>query len=707
MVSGGTDTARRADTRWERQPFALASWAFRIVVFGCFALTTVVLLLYVAHFFRADFSSDDAVLNLLAEAMYEQGRLLPRGWVVNNGDLMMPSGALLIAPLLAWWPNGFGLHAVASVTLSVTLLALAAGFLRLQRIAWPAVLVTLTLLASGFSKEFTVMVYGQTTYFWWPAGFLAGASLLLLHHRRRADAAPTAFRRQFLDWRLALLALVVAAISFANPNRVLVMMVLPLYAFDRMLAWQALPESRRGLRARLVALLPASPAALTITIAFLVSAVAYRWLMHAGVTATQHFVSALQLADGAGVREHVRIFVNGWFDYMGASSSSAAGKPWEPFLRTIRTSIALALTAVAILELRDWRVDRDPVRRALFAAFLTAFVPLLALFLLFSPLALDMQSLRYFTVPYVLLLMLAAYRIGHWLRQPSRLTLALVAGGCLLVTAGAVHRLLPFGATFWTTRNSNVMNLAAVLQREGLTRGYASWWNAGGTTVSSDAAVRVQPITLAPTLLHPFPVMVNRAWFDPAAYAGPTFLALTGPETQPEQLTYIETRLGPPARVLHEAGYRIQVYDHNIATDFTCLDMRPLLDEPLAEADFPKVRIVAAAFVTPMPGSGADAGTGLRVRLRNDTARWIGAAGAYPVTIGVHLNDASGALVNYDWLHATLNCPLAPGEERTMGVMLPSAPPGAYRITVDLVQENVAWFADKGGATLSLPLEIR
>lgn len=706
-MSERTPSPFRRDARWEREPFALASWTFRAVVFGCFVLTATVLLLYVAHFFRPDFSSDDAVLNLLAEAMYEQGRLLPHGWVVNNGDLMMPSGALLIAPLLAWWPNGFGLHAVASVTLSVTLLALAAWFLRVQRIAWPAVLVTLTLFASGFTREFTVMVYGQTTYFWWPAGFLAGAGLLLQHHRHRAGAAGTTFGRQFLDWRLVLLGVVVAALSFANPNRVLVMMVLPLYAFDRMLAWQAVPESRRGLRAWFGALLPVSPASLTIAIAFLVSAVAYRWLMHAGVTATQHFVSALQLADAAGVREHVRIFVNGWFDYIGGSRVGEASKPWEPFLRTIRTSIAVALSAVAVLELRDWRVDRDPVRRALFVAFLAAFLPLLALFLLFSPLALDMQSLRYFTVPYVILLMLAAYRVGQWLRQPSRLTLALVAGGCLLVTVGAVHRMLPFGATFWTTRNSNPINLAEVLEREGLTHGYATWWNAGATTVLSDMAVRVNPIVLAPTLLHPFPVMVNREWFEPSAYAGSTFLALAGPETQPAQLSYIETRLGPPARVLLDAGYRIQVYDHNIAADFTCLDMRPLLDEPLAESDFPKVRIIAAAFVAPTPGSGAGASPGLRVRLRNDTARWIGAAGSHPVTIGVHLNDAGGAPVNHDWLHATLNCPLAPGEERTVGIMLPSAPPGAYRITVDLVQENVAWFADKGGVTLSLPLEIR
>lgn len=688
----------RSDTRWERTPGAAAHTGFRFFVLVILLSTVSVLLLYVGHFFRADFSSDDAVLNLLAQAMYEQGRLFPKGWVTNNGDLMMPSGALLLAPLLHWWPNGFAAHAFVSIVLSVSLLAIVAGFLRLQRLSWTAVSLVLILLASGFTTEFTIMVFGQTTYFWWPAGFLLGASLLLLHHRRREMFATDA--RRWTEWRLIALFVLVAVISLANPNRVAVMMVLPLIAFDRTLVWQALPAEAR--RARTLAT-DAWPASLALLGGLAIAWLSYRLLMRTGVTATQHFVSALTPADWNSIREHLRIFVNGWFDYIGGSPRRAAGQPWEPFLRTVRTAIAVALSAVFVLEIRDWRRDPDPVRRALFVSFLAAMAPLLVLFILFDPLAIDMMSLRYFTVPYVLLVVLAGYRFERWLHRPSGLTLILVAGGCLLVLGGTVHRMLPFGATFWTTRDSGPMNLAPVLQREGLSRGYATWWNAGATTVLSNMAVRVDPVMLTPTLLHAFPVMVDRSWFEPSDHFGPTFLALSGAETLPAQLVFLETRLGRPARVISEAGYRIQIYDHNISTDFTCLDMRPLLDEPLADVDYPRVRILSAELVR---APGADV-IGLRLRIRNDSERWIGAAGALPVTVGLHLKDAQGILQNYDWQHAPLNCPLAPGQTRTIGTLLPKTSPGSYRIAVDLVQEGVGWFTDKGGVPMELPMEIR
>ena len=73
------------------------------IVIG-FVVAVLLLVLYVVHFGRSDFSSDDTALSLQAESMWEQGSLFPAGWVGNNGDLMLPSGVLLIAPLLAWFP---------------------------------------------------------------------------------------------------------------------------------------------------------------------------------------------------------------------------------------------------------------------------------------------------------------------------------------------------------------------------------------------------------------------------------------------------------------------------------------------------------------------------------------------------------------------------------------------------------------------------
>ncbi|HUD42830.1 MAG TPA: hypothetical protein VMR06_12640 [Dokdonella sp.] len=685
----------RVDVRWERTSGASIHAWFRCLVFLILLSTTGVLLLYVGHFFKPDFSSDDAVLNLLAEAMHAQGRLFPHGWVTNNGDLMVPSGALLIAPLLTWWPNGFAVHAVASVVLSLMLLGIVAWFLRVARISWLAVAITLTVLASGFTIYFTAMVFAQTTYFWWPAGFIAGAALLTRHHLSRAAA--DGGRSQ---WPLVALFVLVASVAFANPGRVGVMMLLPLYAFDRTLAWStAAPPG--GLRSALMRLLPFATAPIVLIAAWMVAFVVYRLLMNAEIVATRHSVSQLRLTDWPGFADHVRIFANGWFDYLGGSSYGVNQKPWEPFMRTFRTSLAVAITAVAVVELRDLRRQHDPVCRALFFAFLAALLPVLALFLAFEPLAQDSSiSLRYFSVAYFILLLLCAWTIERWLRNASRLTTGLLAAGCVMLAVSAVHRMIPFGETFWMTRTSMTMHLSRILQREGLTWGYATWWNAGATTVLSEGAVRVHPVEMYSQTVRPHPAMVDRHWYAPSAHRGRTFLAMRSAEATPAQRAHLEARFGPPEAVIEESDYRIQIYPRNIAADLSCAEAVVTIDTPLTEQEFDRLRILSAEPFETRPGV-----TGLRVRIRNDTARTIASAGAHPVTIGVHLHDAQGAMVSYDWLHAPLDCALTAGEERVLLVHLPEAPHGSYRMTVDLVQEGIAWFADKGADTITLPLE--
>lgn len=683
--------ASRPSLRWR--------FGLHMAIGASFLLTLATLLLYVGYFFKSEFSSDDAVLNLLAEAMHRQGRLFPEGWITNNGDLMVPSGALLIAPLLAWWPNGFAVHAVASVFFSLLLVAIVAWFLRLARRSWPTVAITLTLLASGFTIYFTVMVFGQTTYFWWPAGFIAGAALLVLHHRPSAKAG-----RERSWWPLAALFVLVAAVAFANPGRVGVMMVLPLYAFDRALAWSAATPSG-SMRSAVLRVLPTAMAPIVMIAGWTAAFVAYRLLFNAETVATRHSVSHLQLTDWGGFADHLRIFAGGWFDYLGGSSYALESKPWEPLMRTFRTTLAVAVSAVAILELRDLRERSDPIRRALFFAFLAALLPVLVLFLAFEPLAQDSSiSLRYFSVAYFILLILCAWRIERWLKNPSRWTMGLLAAGCVLVTVSAVHRMIPFGETFWTTQMSMPMHLDRILQREGLTRGYATWWNAGATTVLSDGAVTVHPVEMNMQMLRPHPAMVDLGWYEPSAYRGRTFLALRSKEASDAQLAHLETRLGSPQAVIEEGGYVIQVYPRNIAADLSCAEAVVALDEALARQEFDQIRIVSAEAVETRAGSGIAGG--LRVRIRNGTGRTITSAGAHPLTIGVHLRDAAGNMVAYDWLHAPLDCALAPGEERTFPIQLPDAPAGPHQMTVDLVQEGIAWFADKGADTITLPLEM-
>jgi hypothetical protein len=103
----------------------------------------------------------------------------------------------------------------------------------------------------------------------------------------------------------------------------------------------------------------------------------------------------------------------------------------------------------------------------------------------------------------------------------------------------------------------------------------------------------------------------------------------------------------------------------------------------------------------------------LRVRVvnRGDT-RWLATAVERPgwARLGVHLHrdqgGEAGEVLDFDWLRVSLPRDLEPGEAATLAVKLPLLEPGAYRLVFDLVAERVCWFAQRGSATVAVPLVV-
>jgi SAM-dependent methyltransferase len=78
--------------------------------------------------------------------------------------------------------------------------------------------------------------------------------------------------------------------------------------------------------------------------------------------------------------------------------------------------------------------------------------------------------------------------------------------------------------------------------------------------------------------------------------------------------------------------------------------------------------------------------------------------------VGAHLyrDDGTRALVDFDWWRQALPRDVAPGETVTLHAELPALrAAGAYIVSVDLVIEQVAWFADFGGEPATLRIEVR
>lgn len=682
-----------------RDPELLAaSLATLIVVF--------LLLLFVTHFFVIRFTSDDAALNMLADEMWRQGRLFPRGWITNNGDLMMPSMALVLAPLLRWLPNSFGLHSIASVLAVAITLASFGAFLQAARVPMPVRLVALAVMATGPSWLLALMIYGQTTYMWWAMALPLGATLIWSYRTQVRDFG------KFDSLRLFLLCTLVFALTVENPSRAILMLVLPLYAFDRVvhMGMSSLEEDtdwwkkwliRLGLRDRL--------ALLGIFGGFLLAATGYYLLVKFGVIETRHFASSIRWGGLEAVSKNLRVFAAGWLPTLGADDSwGTTGSLFELVLQKIRLLFAIWLTWVAVAEIsRAFRPSKPNslLRQATVFGFLAAFVPVFALYVGFDPLAVDESTMRYFTVPIVILIALAAIRVGASLGDTGARSRYATIVASVLVVAVAVQRYVPptwwsSPRDFWATHTPAGIRFAEVLRKEGLKWGYATWWNAGVSTVLADGQARIHPIDLSGKRIERFPMIVQRDWYAGDQWRGESFIALDHTEDNPEQIAIVQNILGRPKLEINSQDYLILVYDHNIAADLWCEKRSPMSVK--LDGTRPAGRVVAA---TQSFTSGEVQSRIATVTVLNDGDIPLDGSGDFPISIGIQLLDNSGSAVANNWRHFLLPCPIGPGEERTIRVSLPVTPPGNWQVSIDLVQEGVAWFEQWGAPTVLMSLQ--
>lgn len=683
------------EERW-RQGMALsARWSSIIA----FAIVLALLVLYVLHYGRSDFSSDDAVLSLQAESMWLQGTLFPEGWVGNNGDLMMPSGVLLVAPLLRWFPNNFELHAVVGIFAIVLMLASFAAYLRVARVPFPILLLATAVVASGLSRISAIMLYLQTTYVWWPVAFLLGATLICGYRQ-----VPSSRNRSSV-YPIAGMALLVFLVTLSNPGRAALMVVFPLYVFDRVLCGRSAVSRKTGMKHFAGMFGIADPMTLVgIGVGFAAATLAYVYLFSSGLVQTQHNSSALRWEGWAALLGHARIFVFGWFDYLGGvREMNAPDTRLENLLQPLRLGFVVWLSWVGLSETIRLPGSRDPLRSALTGAFLASFVPILFLYVSFTPLAINFTTTRYFTVPIVILVALAAVRVSDRFSSGRWIAHAVSIGfGAILVVACLV-RFVPAmsnpAAKWLDLRESQSVRLAEVVVKEGLHWGYATWWNAGVITVLTGGNTRINPVQFNGLSIMPFPYLSQQKYFRPDQYAGPTFLLLSPGEASAERLSTIKRELGDPSRVITTPDAIILTFNGNIAASFSCIDLVPM-DEQLRSSDSPG-RIIAFRAVST---SSREQAVRVSVEMENLSDKVLSGVGAYPMSIVLSLLDESGRSIDRDWLHFLLPCAVQPGEHAQFGITLPAIPAGRWKLQANLVQEGVAWFPNAGVGLEALDL---
>ncbi|MEV4778642.1 hypothetical protein [Burkholderia sp. LMU1-1-1.1] len=522
----------------------------------------LLLLFYLLVDYQLVYHSDSAVKNLLAQEILDGGQYFPADWNYVNRDLWVFNLQTFLLPLLPWVANGYQAGVFSNVASAALILHgswLLTGLLEQSR---PTRLVGMLVISAGMSLVMAEHVYGQAAY-----GSMYYMACYLLYAYWSLSQAPGA---RTLPWGAAL-ALLTTLLFWANPQRALLVYGLPLLAAGAVqYALAARAQSRRPSPRHLWAL------------ALVVAAIVAGVLLHGHVLsqrADNAGLTALHWLDFDGMLKNVAAVVHGTmllFDGLPGLESPVAS------LSGAYAALRL-VTALALLWLLPWglwralRATSGP--RQLVVVFAAVSFGAHLLVITTTTVA-DMSdpgaSVRYL-VPSLMFLLLIL--VGVVLERRALAPLARAAGlGAVVVlaTSAPVAYLYPYNqSTALEFRGLMLMTpalrLADFLRQHGLRYGYATFWEAGKTTVLSDSAVRVRQVELAQGLPQPSRHLSSNRWYAPAAWRGPTFLMLRDSELALLDLPALASYAGQPRHLRFE-DMNIFVFPANLAASLPAWD---------------------------------------------------------------------------------------------------------------------------------------
>lgn len=83
-------------------------------------------------------------------------------------------------------------------------------------------------------------------------------------------------------------------------------------------------------------------------------------------------------------------------------------------------------------------------------------------------------------------------------------------------------------------------------------------------------------------------------------------------------------------------------------------------------------------------------------------------SGNQPVHLSYHILDENKEMIKYDNARAILPTDMRPDDETNIDFkIIPDLIPGDYILEFDLVEENTAWFGDKGSPTTLVKLHVK
>lgn len=661
----------RLNNRWRSGLYG----ATTLFLFGAAA---AMLAFYLVVTYRALLHSDAAMKLTLAQEMAHQWSLFPRGWNYVN-DIVIIFPTLIAAPLSLFFAPSFPLHAFVDIVAAGFLLWAAYLAARAAGIQGPLRWLPATMLASGLSPEFAEAVYGQSAY--------SGTVLILLliagsGARYLAQTAPTQSRSPARR-DLAVVALFIAA-GVAGGERGIATYAAPLML--ALIGYHVFTgEDNAAYRQRAISLF-------TVTlVATLAGALAF--------SALKHLVNFHQGAIGqpfstnAQIINHLQLLTGNWLTLFDALPPG--GKRFSIGVAGIfaaRLGVCVVVFFLPILLLA--RLQSLSAQLRFLVLFHASVLATTVYMLVFTGIMVDnVHGAPRYLVPLVpsAFLVLAAWLADaapRWKTDGAilgwMLSLALLMLSPTQLVAPAFSN-WPF-VTQGLRQNPHA-GIAKVLEDAGLHRGFASYWNAGVTTILTGDDIRVAPVSISDGALPiPFHHLTAEHWYESDPTLSSSFLLLD--QTDRNQLNWpaLDLALGPPSRTLKSGKYEILVYPFDVAGRLGFASQRyvalPRMTAATCAAEFAPLEQTLSLTANSFSAVGVQA-------VNRSSITWSQNSHPY-FAPGIRILDAGGRQVSES--RAGLPKTVSPGE--SVALTLPFRAPaatGAYTLYFSFVADGDAW----------------
>jgi hypothetical protein len=239
----------------------------------------------------------------------------------------------------------------------------------------------------------------------------------------------------------------------------------------------------------------------------------------------------------------------------GANYALPGPYPREPLRAAVALLTFAAVAAPLVAAVKALRAD--PLRRA-YACYWAAAVILLCVVFVVTPNAADLGPK---SVNYLLTLTFASGAGIALLAGPSRRAQLAVALGVAAVAAVNIAGIVNGRAevTGIVEIQKQAPKIVRLLERKGVSRGYAGFWDAGNLSWQSDMRLLVSPVGNCGAELCPNKFFTIRSWYE--TQGGPTFL-LVDPTNA---VIHAPPFVSHAAATYRFGPLRLYVFDYDIA----------------------------------------------------------------------------------------------------------------------------------------------